>query len=177
MKRLLTFSAVVTAFLAAVSCNKDYISPEELFADSSKEAVTVINLKSNETKGDGAEGIVATFRDKAVYRKSEEAGQSWFCAFSGGRMVYDMFMLSIYFDSIDQMKTGDTLKPTQVMFSFIASSDSNATTHTFDGKISLADKGDDYVILRFRKVVFNCSFGEYLIDGYLYCPLFDEYVI
>ena len=174
MKHAITQFALVAAALLAVSCSKDLITPEELFRDSSKEAKIIIQSKGNDI---GSEDQVVMFRDKAVYRKSDQAGQSWFCAFSGGRMVYDMFMLSIYFDSIDKMKVGDMLKPTRVMFSFIASSDSNATTNTFtsDGKISLADKGDDYVILRFRKVVFNCSFGEYLIDGYLYCPLFDEY--
>ena len=115
------------------------------------------------------------FPNVAVYRKSEFEGQSWLAAFSGGKMVYDMFMLSIYFDSVDQMKVGDTLKPSRFMFTFPASSDSNATTHTYDGNITLADKGDDYVILRFDKVSFSCSFGDYLTDGYLYCPLFEKY--
>ena len=64
-------------------------------------------------------------------------------------MVYDAFMLSIYFDSIEKMKVGDELK------------------------ITLADKGDDHVILHFRNVSFSCSFGDYLTDGYLYCPLYD----
>ena len=174
MKHAITQFALVAAALLAISCSKDLITPEELFRDSSKEAKTIIHSKGNDNV---SEDQVVMFRDKAVYRKSDQAGQSWFCAFSGGRMVYDMFMLSIYFDSIDKMKVGNTLKPDHVMFSFIASSDSNATAHSYEGSITLADKGDDYVILRCRKVVFNCSFGEYLIDGYLYCPLFDEYVI
>ena len=171
MKHLLTRFAVLALALTAASCSKDNISPEELFRDASKEAKTVLHSKSNEI-----EDVVILFRDKAVYRKSDQAGKSWLCAFSGGRMVYDMFTLSIYFDSIDKMRIGATLKPSDVMFSFLASSDSNATTHSYEGKITLADKGDDYVIFRFNKVVFNCSLGEYLIDGYLYCPLYDEYI-
>lgn len=91
-------------------------------------------------------------------------------------MVYDMFMLSCYFDSIDDMKVGETLKPSRFMFSFIASSDSNATTYEYEGKITLADKGEDYIILHFNKVRFSCSYGDYLTDGYLYCPLYEEYV-
>ena len=104
-------------------------------------------------------------------------GQSWFVASSGGKMVYDMFMMSIYFDSIDRMKVGDTLKPSRFMFSFFASSTFEATTHTYGGKITLVDKGDDYVILHFDKVSVSCSFGDYVTDGYLYCPLFDEYEV
>ena len=169
MKRLLASFAAVTAILAAVSCSKDYLSPEELFKDSSKQVRTTITTKSGEEIG-----TVATFRDIAVYRNSDVEGQSWFCAFSGGRMVYDMFMLSIYFNSIDRMEIGDTLKASRSIFSFIASSDSNATTYSYNGTITLADKGDDYVILHFNKVRFSCSMGEYLTDGYLYCPLFDK---
>ena len=169
MRRLPALIAILTAILTAASCSKDYISPDELFQDGSKEAKTIIHTKSKEF-----EDTVAAFRSKAVYRKSDIEGQSWFRAFSGGKMVYDSFMLSVYFGSIDKMKVGDTLKPSRVMFSFIASSDSNATTHTMGGRITLADRGDDYVILRFRRVTFNCSFGDYLIDGYLYCPLYDE---
>lgn len=169
MKHLLTQFAVVAVALAAASCSKDYISPDELFQDGSKEAKAIIHTKSKEF-----EDTVNTFRSKAVYRKSDIEGQSRFSAFSGGKMVYEMFMLSIYFDSIDKMKVGETLKPSRVMFSFPASSDSNATTHTMGGKITLADRGDDYVILRFRRVTFSCSLGDCLIDGYLYCPLFDE---
>jgi hypothetical protein len=72
------------------------------------------------------------------------------------------------------MEIGDTLKASRSIFSFIASSDSNATTYSYNGTITLADKGDDYVILHFNKVRFSCSMGEYLTDGYLYCPLFDK---
>ena len=162
--------AAITAIMVAASCSKDYLTPEEFFKDSSKQARTTITTKSGEEIG-----TIATFRDIAVYRDSDEKGQSWFCAFSGGRMVYDMFMLSIYFNSIDKMKIGNTLKASHSVFSFIASSDSNATTYSYSGKITLADKGDDYVILHFNKVLFSCSMGEYLTDGYLYCPLYEEY--
>lgn len=171
MRQLLTRLAILALALTAASCSKDIISPEDLFGDASKEAKTVIHMK-----GDEVEDTVVLFQDKAVYRKSDQAGKSWLCAFSGGRMVYDTFVLSIYFDSIDKMRIGATLKPSDVMFSFIASSDSNATTHSYEGKITLADKGDNYVIFHFHDVIFKCSFGEYLIDGYLYCPLYDEFM-
>ena len=170
MEHFFTRLAILTAAVLAVSCSKDYISPEELFRDSSKVAKTVIR-----TRGEEPEETETTFSDIAVYRNSDEKGQSWFCAFSGGRMVYDMFMLSIYFNSIDKMTIGNTLKASRSVFSFIASSDSNATTYSYSGKITLADKGDDYVILHFDKVLFSCSMGDYLTDGYLYCPLYEEY--
>ena len=170
MEHFFTRLAILTAAVLAVSCSKDYISPEELFRDSSKVAKTVIR-----TRGEEPEETETTFSDIAVYRNSDEKGQSWFCAFSGGRMVYDMFMLSIYFNSIDKMTIGNTLKASRSVFSFIASSDSNATTYSYSGKITLADKGDDYVILHFNKVLFSCSMGDYLTDGYLYCPLYEEY--
>ncbi len=169
MKHLVTALTVFAAAALAVSCDKDTISPEELFNDGSKLAKTTIH-----TKSDDPEDLVTTFVKPVVYRTSDLEGQSWFCANSGGKMVYDMFMLSIYFDSIDKLQVGDTLKVNRFLFSFFASSDSNAHTHSFGGKITLADKGEDYVILRFHKVSFNCSFGNYVTDGYLYCTLQDE---
>ena len=172
MKRISTALTLTVALLALVSCSKDYITPDELFMDGSKVAKTTIHTKSS-----GDEVTVTPFASTAVYRKSDLKGKSWFCAMSGGKMVYDMFMLSIYFDSIDNMTVGKTLKPSSLMFTFPASSDSNATTHTYDGKITLADKGDDYVIFRFHKVGLSCSLGSYIIDGYLYCPLLEKYEI
>ena len=164
MKHLFTMLASFAALFSLVSCSKDYISPEEFFKGGYKVAKTAIHTRSDEY-----EDTETSFQRMAVYRKSDEKGQSWFVASSGGKMVYDMFMMSIYFDSID--------KPSRFMFSFIASSTSDATTYTYGGKISLADKGDDYVILHFDKVSFSCSFGDYVTDGYLYCPLFDKYEV
>lgn len=168
MKRL--FFTIFTIALMATSCSKDgYISPEELFKDSSKAAKITIT-----TKGENPETTVATFKSHPVItKKSEIAGQSWLWATSGGKMVYDFFILSIYFEDIDNLKVGDTINPSRFMFSFPASSNSEATTHTYDGNISIADKGDDYVILHFDKVSFSCSMGDYLTDGYLYCNLID----
>lgn len=170
MKHLFTILASVATLFALASCNKNDITPEELFKDSNKVAKTTIHTRSDEY-----EDTETTFERIAVYRKSEEKGQSCFVASSGGKMVYDMFIMSIYFDSIDRMKVGDTLKPSRFMFLFFASSDSEASTYAYEGKITLADKGDDYVILHFDKVSVSCSFGDYVTDGYLYCPLFDEY--
>ncbi len=172
MKHMLTRFAVFAVAVLAMSCSKDYLSPEELFNDSSKVAKTTIHTKSNEF-----EDTVTSFSSPVVYRKSDMEGKSWLSAWSGGKMVYDMFMLSIYFDNVDYMKVGDTLKTSHFMFSFPASSDSNATTYTYGGKITLADKGDDYVILHFHKVSFSCSFGRYVTDGYLYCTLKEEFPI
>ncbi len=172
MKHILIWLAFFAVAVLAVSCRKDCLSPEELFKDSSKVAKTTINAKSNEF-----EDTVISFSSPVVYRKSDMEGKSWLSAWSGGRMVYDMFMLSIYFDNIDNTKVGYTLKTSRFMFSFPASSDSNATTYTYEGRITLADKGDDYVILHFHKVSFSCSFGKYVIDGYLYCTLKDEFQI
>jgi len=171
MKRLIiTALASVALLFAMVSCSKDYISPEELFSDGSKVAKTTIQTKSSDY-----EDTVTTFNDPTVYRKNgEEEGQSWFVAWSGGRMVYDMFMLSIFFDSIDNMEVGDKLHITHFMFAFPASSDSRAYTSTYSGKITLADKGEDYVILQFHKVSVSCLYGKYVTDGYLYCTLKDE---
>ncbi|MBO6029119.1 MAG: hypothetical protein J6P75_07940 [Bacteroidales bacterium] len=170
MKHLFTMLASLSALLSMVSCSKDSISPEELFQNSDKVAKTSIHTRSDEY-----EDTETTFQSIAVYRNSDKEGQSWFVASSGGKMVYDAFMMSIYFDSIDNMKVGDVLNPSRFMFSFIFSSDSEATTHTYKGKITLADKGSDYVILRFNKVRMSCSFGDYVTDGYLYCPLFEEF--
>ena len=170
MKRIIAMAVA----LMALSCGKDapyIISPEDLVNNPVMVAKTTIT-----TKGDGYEDAVTSFKLVKVYRESDMAGKSHFIAISEGKMVHEVFMLSYYFDSIDNMKVGETLKPSRFMFSFIASSDSNATTYEYKGKITLADKGDDYIILHFNKVRSSCSYGDYQIDGYLYCPLFEEYV-
>ena len=168
MKRTI-FIAVA---LMALSCckNAPSITPEDLVNDPLKVVKTTIV-----TKGDDVKDATTSFRDVAVYRKSDFEGQSWFVAHSEGKTVYDAFMLSCYFDSIDSMKVGETLTPSRFMFSFIASSDSNATAYEYEGKITLADKGDNYVILYFDNVRLSCSLGDYLTNGYLYCPLYEEY--
>ena len=172
MKQTVIRIALIVAALMATACSKESISPEDLFNAHVKVAQTTIK-----TRGSDYEDTVTSFPSVAVYRKSDIQGKSRFTASSGGRMVYDMFFLSIYFDSIDKMKVGDTLKPSRFLFTFPASSDSRATTHEYGGKITLAGKGDDYVILRFHQVSVSCIFGNYLTDGYLYCPLFEEFKI
>ena len=169
MKRIIAMAVA----LMALSCSKDSpynISPVDLLNNPSMVANTTITTKNGDF-----EKTVAPFRSFAVYKKSEYERQSHFCAMSGGKMVYEAFMLSFYFDDIEKMKVGDTLKTRRFTFSFFLSSDSRATTDTYEGKIKLAAKGDDYVILHFDKVLCSCSFGDYLIDGYLNCPLFEEY--
>jgi hypothetical protein len=169
MKRIIA----VAVALMALSCSKDNpynISPEDLLNDPTMVAKTTIT-----TRGGDADKTVTPFSSVAVYKKSEFEGQSHFISMSGGKMVYDAFMLSIYFADIEKMKVGDTLKTSRFMFSFVFSSDSEASTYTYEGKIKLAAKGDDYVILHFDKVRCTCSMGDYLIDGYLNCPLSEEF--
>lgn len=173
MKHLIRTLASLAALFALVSCNKDYISPEELFKDGTKVAKTTIHYAPYYSFHDS----VTLFSSASIYRKSDKEGMSWFVAWSGGKTQYDMFMLSIYFDSIDNMKEGATLKPDSVLFTFPASSLGTATTHTFEGQITLADKGDDYAILRFHNVIFSCAFGDYVTDGYLKCQLCNEVVL
>ena len=171
MKHMIIQIAVIAAALATISCSKEYVSPEDLVKHPSKVATT-----SFKTKADLYEDTDIPFKDMTVYRKSDKEGKSWFCAHSGGRMVYDAFMLSLYFDCIDTLKIGDIIEPDRCMFSFFYSSDSNATTHEYQGSIKLADKGKDFAVFHFDKVIFTCSFGEYIIDGYLNCPLLGEYM-
>ena len=169
MKRIIAMAVA----LMALSCGKDNpynISPVDLLNNPSMVANTTITTRNGDI-----EETVTPFKSFAVYKKSEYERQSHFCAMSGGRMVYDAFILSVYFDDIEKMKVGDTLNPRRFLFSFFFSSDSRATTDTYEGKIKLAAKGDDYVILHFDKVLCSCSFSDYLIDGYLNCPLFEEY--
>ena len=170
MKHLLSLITLIAVAFLAVSCGKDSITPEELFKDNSKEAKVTIISKGGET-----ENTVTTFSDVFVYRKSDIEGQSWFHGSSGGIKVGDLFYLDFYFASVDNMKVGDALKISRFMFTFPASSDGRASTESYTGKITLADKGDDHVILHFHNVEWSCLFGDYLVDGYLYCPLYDEY--
>lgn len=169
MKRIITFLTVCAAALVLTSCSKDNMSPEYLDRNPSKTAEIRITSKGV------FKNTVKMFSRSEIYKKSDIKGKSRFYAFSGGKMVYEAFALSIYFDCIDTLNVGDVITPSRCWFSFIYSSDSNATAHEYEGKISIADKGKDYVILDFHKVKFDCSFGEYTIDGYLNCPLYEEY--
>ena len=168
MKRIFTFLTVCAAALVLTSCSKDNMSPEYLDRNPSKTAEIRITSKG------AFKNTVKMFSRSEIYKKSDIKGKSRFYAFSSGKMVYEVFALSIYFDNIDTLNAGDVIIPSRCWFSFIFSSDSNATAYEYDGKISVAKKGKDYVILDFHQVKFDCSFGEYTIDGYLNCPLYEE---
>ena len=168
MKRRLILIALCTFAFAATSCRKDDGSIRTPDNDMPETAKVII------TKDGSNEETMTLFSKTAVYRKSELEGKSHFMALSGGKMVYDAFMLSIYFECIDNLNAGDTIIPSRCMFSFFYSSDSNATTYEYEGTISLADKSEDQVIIHFDNVRFTCSFGEYAIDGYLECPLYER---
>ena len=170
MKRRLILIVLCTFAFAATSCRKDDGSIRTPDNDMSETAKVII------TKDGSNEETMTLFSKTAVYRKSELEGKSHFMASSGGKMVYDAFMLSIYFDCIDNLNAGDTITPSSCMFTFFYSSDSNATTHGYEGTISLADKSAEQVIIHFDNVKFTCSFGEYIIDGYLNCPLYERYL-
>ena len=177
MKHAFTFFATIALALAAVSCNKDYITPEELLNDDLKAVRTKVH-----TKGDNPVDAVTKI-DRAVFWRttfslncgvcSGEKSMLW--AVSEGKMVYDFFTMNIYFDRvIDNMKVGDVVRPAKSMFTFPYSSDSNNSTESYEGRITIAAKGDDYVIIHFNKVRFSVAFGDYEMNGYLYCNIYDE---
>ena len=177
MKHLLRTLASVSVLLALASCHKanysSYWDPKDLDLDPAVVAKTTIHFSQYYSYHDE----VATFKSATIYRKSDMEGKSYFIAWSGGKMVYDMFMLSIYFDSIDELKAGDTLYPSRFLFAFPASSDSRAMTHTYEGKITVAAKGVDYVVLQFHNLSLSCYYGDYVTDGYLKCQLCNELVL
>ncbi len=168
MKRTLILIALCTLVFAATSCSKDNGTNRNPDIDTSETARITI------TKTDSHDDIVILFSNMAVYRKSDMEGKSYLSALSGGKMVYDAFLLSIYFDSIDNLNAGDTITSSKCMLSFFYSSDSNSTAYEYEGTISLAEKSKDQVTIYFDEVKFTCSFGEYLIDGYLECPLYEK---
>ena len=168
MKRIIAMAVA----LMALSCGKDApynITPEDLVNNPLMVAKTTIT-----TKGDGYEDTVTSFKQIKVYRESETVGKSHFIATSEGKMVHDAFMLSFDFDSIDTLKKGDKLDTGYFMFSFFFSSDSRATTCEHEGDVRLADKGDGYVILHFDNLLCSCLYGDYLIDGFLTCPIIED---
>ena len=169
MKRTLILIALCTFAFAAASCSKDDGNNRRPDIDTSETARITI------ARTDSHDEIVTLFSDMAVYRNSDLKGKSHLSASSGGKMVYDAFMLSIYFDCIDNLNVGDRIIPSRCMFSFFYSSDSNATTYEYEGTISLADKSADQAIIHFDNVRFICSLGEYTIEGYLICPLLEKY--
>lgn len=163
-----TLAAILCIAMTAVSCEKD--TPENrVTIDWNNQAQTTFT-----TKSDQYEDSVTTFREATVHKTSDIEGKSWFSAGSSGGHVYDSFLLSIYFDDIKNMKVGDELRISRFMFTFFYSSDSNATTYSHGGKIILAEKTDDQVVLLFQGVTFSCSFGDYVTSGYLRCSLLPE---
>lgn len=171
MKRIITRFLFLSAVITAVSCSKDSVTPDDFLNESAKAVKTEITLKSSD------DGNIKTtsFATANVYRNSEFEGQSWFVAWSGGKMQYDCFRLSIYFQDVDQMKVGEALEPSRFFFSFFYSNNSDDSAFEYSGKITLAEKGEDYVILDFQNVGVSCGMGDYVTDGYLYCPLEEKY--
>lgn len=170
MKRVLVLLAALAVALSLASCGKQDPTPEELSMNELTMAKIAIHTKSEYNHD-----TETLFRDAIVYETCEMDGNSWFTAMSGGKMVYDSFMISLYFDSISKMKVGDRLRFNSVLFSFILSSDSNATTDSCEGTVTLAARSSDYVVLHFESFRFTCSMGEYVIDGYLKCPSHTGY--
>ena len=170
MKRVLVLLAALAVALSPASCSKQDPTPEELSMNELTMAKIAIH-----TKSEYYQDTVTPLQNAIVYETCEMDGNSWFMAMSGGRRVYDSFMISLYFDSISKMKVGDRLRFNSVLFSFILSSNSNATTDSCEGTVTLAARSSDYVVLHFESFRFTCSMGEYVIDGYLKCPSHTGY--
>lgn len=172
MKRILTLFLIIIAAAMVTSCSKDLFTPDGFLIDKSLVAKTTIQPKGSIQSGqEEFKTTIVDFSDGTVQRTSEVEGQSLLMAHSTGIMVYDAFWLSAYFDCIDNMKDGDVLKPSTCCFSLILSSSSSTWAFTYAGKITLAAKGDDYVVFYFDKVTFKTDCYEYVMDGYLRCEL------
>lgn len=169
MKRIITLITIITGVLISTSCSKDSQSSEESENRNSETAKITITTKSEKS-----DEIITRFSNVLFYKKSDIEGKSHLWASTAGKMVYDYFILSIYFDYIDKINTGDIITPSQCWFSFALSSDMDASSYDYEGTITLVDKNDDQVVLYFDKVLFRCSFGDYLIDGHLTCPVLEH---
>lgn len=113
---------------------------------------------------------------KSSYDDGEYDGLSHLTASTlGSGMVYDINMLSIYFDQIDKIKTGSEIKPKHFWFSFAASSNSHNSTYEYDGKIILKGKSEKIAVIHFDNVFLRVAFGDYVINGDLKCRLLDKY--
>lgn len=172
MKRLLSLSLILIAATMALSCSKDLFTPDGFLLDKSLVAKTTIQPKEEIQSGrEDIETTIVDFQDGTVHRTFEVEGQSSLLAHSTGRMVYDAFWLSIYFNYIDNMKVGDVLNPSYCRFSLIFSSSSYTWDFDYDGTITMVAKGDDYVVFYFDKVTFSTISYTYVMDGYLRCTL------
>lgn len=172
MKRILTLSLYLIAATMALSCSKDLFTPDGFLIDKSLVAKTTIQPKDEiQARQDDFETTIVDFRDGTVLRTFEVEGQSHLMAHSAGKIDWDYFYLIIYFDYIDNMKVGDTLNPSFCSFRLLLSGTHRAWADTYDGKITLAAKGDDYVVFYFDKVTFTTYYYVYVMDGYLRCNL------
>ena len=66
MRPIITILTSFVALFVFASCDKDYISPDELFKDGSMVAKTTIHTKTGDF-----EDTVTGFRRAAVYKKSD----------------------------------------------------------------------------------------------------------
>ena len=133
MKHLLTCFAVFAVAIVAASCSKENISAEEFFLDSSRVAKTIIYPKNDYFN----DPTVTTFRDALIIKESDKQGQSMLFAASSGKLVYDCFCITIFFDDIDHIREGDTLTPNSYgLLLFFSNTAYNAILD--GGKITLA---------------------------------------
>ncbi len=130
-------------------------------------------------KSDGVDEVLGfdlskSFIIRDTYDDGEYDGLSWMCAWSGGIKEGTAFWLSFYFPKIDDIKEGTALEPKLCNFGFPFSSDRNHTEE-YDGKFILKEKGSDYAVIYFDKVVFHVAYGDCTFNGDLKLPLLDEY--
>ncbi|MDO5443346.1 MAG: hypothetical protein Q4G10_06705, partial [Bacteroidia bacterium] len=125
------FIAAICAIMTMSSCAKEGLTPDDLTGNPDLQAEVRFKTKSHT---DGIADSTLPLGSMMVVKKGSIEGSSWFCANTVGKMVWEMAMISIYFQDIDTLKDGDTIKPARTMFGFIASSDSNNYTDKYKGE-------------------------------------------
>lgn len=116
-----------------------------------------------QSKSSGDEGAELAFSTTEFYNPSDIEGCVWINAATNGRMVDDLFFLSIYMK--ENSRIGREPEFERINFCLPFSSNSEDYTSSYSGHIYLKEFNDERLVLRFDKTVFKVFHGKYTLNG------------
>ena len=116
-----------------------------------------------QSKSSGDEGAELSFSTTVFYNPSDIEGCVWIQAATNGRMVDDLFSLSIYMK--ENSKIGREPEFERIRFCLPFSSNSEDYTSSYSGHIYLKEFNNERLVLRFDKTVFKIYHGKYTLNG------------
>lgn len=162
MKRTAFILAAFLGLFLSSSCEKMSVgdlNKDFPFTFTSPDGKT----RTVQSKSDGEEGAELAFSTTDFYNPSDIDGCVWINASTNGRMVDDLFFLSIYMK--EDSKIGREPEFERFTFCLPFSSNSEDYTSSYSGHIYLKEFSDERLVLRFDKTVFKVYHGKYTLNG------------